>query len=213
MDCNKGKEEIIIHIEKLLNEVANVNSKFKLFKYITERRNDSLKELNIAPAFFSLVLDSLINNVIISLAKIYESSNRSGGSINKLLNKIEQNIKSISDKRISINIINKHRIEIKEVEGTIDNLFTWRDKHCAHFDKKYFLESKSLAEDAKLTYHDINRLIERAGEILNDYYSILKDVYYSIEALNFDDVSKIIEILKEYNIRVDNFIKKNKSRR
>jgi methyl-accepting chemotaxis protein len=213
MEGNKEKQEIIIHMERLLNEVANVNSKFKLFRYITERRNDSLRELNIAPAFFSLVLDSLINNVIIILAKIYESYNRSGGSINKLLNKIEQNLENISDERITINTINKHRSEIEEVGGVIENLFIWRDKHCAHFDKKYFLGSNSLSEDAKLTYSDINKLIERAGEILNDYYSILNNAHYNIEALNFDDVSKIIDILKDYNIRVDNFIQQNKSRR
>lgn len=40
MECDK---DIITHLEKLLNEVVNVNSKFNLFKFITERQNDSLK--------------------------------------------------------------------------------------------------------------------------------------------------------------------------
>ncbi|MBX4269092.1 hypothetical protein [Clostridium estertheticum] len=135
MECDK---DIITHLEKLLNEVVNVNSKFNLFKFIKERQNDSLKELNLAPAFFSLILDSLINNVIISIAKIYEPCTRSSGSMDKLFNKIEQNIKNISEKNIDNNIINKHRDYISNKKDIIYNLFIWRDKHFAHLDKSIF---------------------------------------------------------------------------
>lgn len=213
MKDNKIIEETIVHIEKLLNEVVNVNSKFKLYKYIIERANDNLNELNIAPGFFNLVLDSLISNVIITIAKIYEPSNRSGGSISKLINKIEQSIKSIEDERINIELIKKHRNEIEKSKDVIKNLFVWRDKQYAHYDKKYFLGENNLSEDAKLTFGDIINLIEKAGAILNDYYSVLTDKYYSIEACNFDDVKKILDMLKQYNYIRDEFIELNKNHR
>lgn len=66
-------------------EIINVRSKFQLWRHIQKHRNEHLDELNIAPAFFTLTLQSLFNDVIITLAKLYEHG-RTTANLNKLIN-------------------------------------------------------------------------------------------------------------------------------
>ncbi|MBX4263751.1 hypothetical protein [Clostridium estertheticum] len=72
------------------------------------------------------------------------------------------------------------------------------------------MNSGNLSEDAKLTYTDIGGLIQVAGEFLNYYYGILSGKYYSIEALNSDDVNKVLSILRHHNESVASFINNRK---
>lgn len=205
-----SEDNIINHIEKLLRELIKCNSQYKLYKLLLEKTNSNLKELNLAPAFFQLVIDSLSSNVILTLAKIYEQPKRSGGSIYKLLNKIEQNWKEINNEQINSCRINQHREVIKQMNEIIDNLFEWRDKHYAHYDKDYFVGEKNISDDYKITFGNIEQLIDKAKEILNYYYSALTGKYMCCEATNFDDINRIINILKEHNICIQDFLNTRK---
>lgn len=75
----------------------------------------------------------------------------------------------------------------------------------SHYDKDYFLKEKNISEDAEVTFGNIEELIEKAKEILNYYYSDLTGKYMCCEATNFDDVNRIIDILKENN-KIKRFI-------
>lgn len=134
-----------------------------------------------------------------TLAKIYEKPCKTNSSIYKLLNKVQQDIKRINHDDINNNIIKQHIQELEECSDILNNLFTWRDKHFAHFDKKYFLTNNAVSNDAKLTYGNIEKIINSAGDVLNYYYSKLEGKYMSIEATNYDDLNRIVRILKYYN--------------
>ncbi|KQB76840.1 hypothetical protein AB2T90_14490 [Clostridium butyricum] len=205
-----NNQDILNHIEKLLSELVKCNSQYKLYRLLLEKTNSNLKELNLAPAFFQLVINSLSSNVILTLAKIYEQPKRSGGSIYKLLNKIEQSWKEINNEQINASIINEHREVLKQMNEIIDNLFDWRDKCYAHYDKDYFLDGKNISEDFKITFGNIEQLIDKAKEILNYYYSALTGKYMCCEATNFDDVNRIINILKEHNVCIQELLHRRK---
>lgn len=52
-----SEDNIIIHIEKLLRKLTKCNSQYKLYKLLLEKTNDDLDELNLASAFFLMVID------------------------------------------------------------------------------------------------------------------------------------------------------------
>lgn len=64
------KEDILNHIEKLLSELVKCNSQYRLYKLLLEKTNNNLEELNIAPAFFQLIIESFIKQNKTKLKKI-----------------------------------------------------------------------------------------------------------------------------------------------
>lgn len=207
------KYKFEIYLSKMFNEITAIDSKFNLYENIYKSKQNNLKELNIAPGFFSLVLDSLFSDMIVSLAKLYENydgKNRSDKNIIKFLNFIESNMnifpsnqrdssKASNDTIITMDLIKDHRRKIKNSKETLDNLFHWRDKYYAHFDNKYFEDSNLLSVNAPLTPNDVYGLLELLAKILNKYSVAYNGKYYSTKATNRDDFFKIIDILEQYN--------------
>ena len=57
-NCNKKTEDYFEkYLEQLFHELMVIDSKFELYKSINEHKKDRLRELNIAPGFFNLVLN------------------------------------------------------------------------------------------------------------------------------------------------------------
>ena len=212
MDENEKRHYFEVYLRKLFHELTVLDTKFEIYRGINSHRTDRLEELNIAPAFFGIVLNSLVSDIIISLAKFYENYDgrkRSDRNINRFLNFIESNTdifptdpeaKKMYNFNYTINeeLINEHRAEIENIKGILDNLFQWRDKYFAHFDKKYFLNDKALVEDYPLNYEDIRYLIDLGAKILNKYSVAYNGMHYSIENVNRDDFEKVINILHKY---------------
>jgi hypothetical protein len=53
------------YIERLFEEVMHVNSNFELYYHLLKRKKDRLHAMDISPAFFQLILDSLKTDTII----------------------------------------------------------------------------------------------------------------------------------------------------
>lgn len=217
VDINSQKQREIFetYVIRLLDELTFIDSCFELWFHISNKQVDRVKELNIAPAFFTVVKKSLLNSAIISLAKLYENydgKKRSGRNLMKFLNYVEMNQdifpkdkdtrrKNRCNYLINSDLVNKHRQLIKDSKSKIDNLFYWRDKYYAHFDKKYFEKPETLGKDAELTIGHIRDLIKLATEILNDYSVAYNGTFHSIRATNLYDVDNVLEILHDYNRR------------
>ncbi|HDX9630597.1 TPA: hypothetical protein ROY30_004322 [Bacillus cereus] len=185
-------------------EIINVRSKFQLWRHIQKHRNEHLDELNIAPAFFTLTLQSLFNDVIITLAKLYEHG-RTTANLNKLINIADVNRALFDYKEnaadslmITKKEIENHKKIIEEKKECLNNLFIWRDKVYAHNDMKYFFDKGQLPKDAALTMKHIDELIEKAWGIVNFYSLALEGKAWHPDSPDTLDVEKIFSILKNF---------------
>lgn len=208
-------QDIIINqfandVEGLLKELYQLNSFYLLNKHLKQKSNhqEFLNAMNKAPAFFSLAINSFHYSAIMGLARIFEPASRDSKSIYKFLNFIEGNHKKIfkndlitkkklgRDSDIDESTVRKHREILTGVEPIISNLITWRDKAFAHNDKKYFKDRDALGKDFPITYEEIQKLIELAGEILNTYQVGYNGSYTQIIPSNTFDVDTVLKALK-----------------
>ncbi|KAA9023562.1 AbiU2 domain-containing protein [Niallia endozanthoxylica] len=197
-------EEMIKQLIKgLMQEIIQVKSKFKLWQHIQQQRNEYIDELNLAPAFFTLILQSMFNDVIITTAKLYEHG-KGTINLNKLIN-IAENHKEIfiyEEKNKSLlnnEVIKEHKVCIETKKEQLDNLFTWRDRVYAHNDKKYFFEKNQVIKDAELTIENLEDLLQNAWEIVNFYSLALEGNAWYPESIDTLDVDCILSILKNFN--------------
>jgi AbiU2 len=208
MSGHCSKEELRQYIDRMMHEIINVKSKYQLWCRIQERRKDRLEAMNIAPSFFTLTFHSLFNDVIITLAKLYDRKAQAG-SIHKFLNIASQNIQFFdykddpSDKLlVTQEKIEEYRAGIEDKNKIINHLFTWRDKVFAHNDKKYFFDRNQLLVDAELTTQNINDLIEYVRETINTFSIALDGKAWYPESSNVMDVDKVLDILHDYQKNV-----------
>jgi hypothetical protein len=210
----KEKEEKFEqYLNRFFYELMRIETCLELYVHIYNMKVTNLKELNIAPAFFGNVISSFFSDTIISLARIYENYNgrkRSDENLNTFLDFVEKHTdifphdeeilcKYRCKHKVDALLIKKHRDLVQEHKEKLDNLFCWRDKHYAHFDKKYFIESDSLGQDAEFTIKDMRELIRLAKNILNDYSIAYSGTNNLVTPTNIFDIDKVIEILYEHN--------------
>jgi hypothetical protein len=74
--------------EWLKLELTKLSSYVRLYRRLHERKEDRLKEMNTAPAFFSTVIDALFSAIVLWVDKLF--SERSERGLVNLLSFIEQ---------------------------------------------------------------------------------------------------------------------------
>ena len=206
------KESFEKYLRILFQDLTRIDSLFELSIHIVNYRSNRLKELNIAPSFFSLVLDSFFHTTVISLARLYDSYkiiNRSDKNLIRFMNFTEQNIKLFPKDDhtikkfniihpVSLTSINKYRKSVQEVTPILDKLFDWRDKYFAHYDNKFFLNENLLETKYGLVIGDIRKLIRLAAEILNHFSIGYNGVANAVRTANLYDIDSVIEILHKH---------------
>jgi hypothetical protein len=204
------------YLDRLSDEVRRLKTVFELWVHILDRRQDRVRELNIAPAFFSTTIESLLTNVIISTCRLYDGY-RSERNLIRFLNFAEQHLSLFSTgafqvrrvlspgawqlemhQPVTLDTITVHRNEIQAQESILANLFTWRDEQYAHSDKRYFHSPSSLKQDAPLQFGQIRALIDLAGTIINRYSSAFDGSVTDFVPINVFDVDKVLDVLFRY---------------
>src|SRR5262245_58132892 len=75
--------------EYLFSELGRLASYVRLYRRLHERKGDRLKEMNIAPAFFSTTIDALFSAIVLWVDKLF--GNRSERGLLNFLTFVEQN--------------------------------------------------------------------------------------------------------------------------
>lgn len=211
------KDELKKLIENYLYRIVNANDQYRLYCYLHERKADRLEELNMAPAFFSTVFDSLKQCFVIEIFKLYDINSDTG--LIKLFNICMNCSKLFPNKRynefhqtdlktgktvdtlrdeIKIDVmqdINKLRKELIDKESIVNNLRGQRDKFYAHLDKKYFMNKRDLSKDFPVSFDDVELLLDFAGEMCNTLLLDLCGEAIFYQSSNYDDVKNILDQL------------------
>lgn len=209
MDTN----ELATELRNMLLRLAHINDCFLLHKKLLTYKTEMNTEMNIAPAFFQIVMYSLEHTYMVDLFKLYDRDKKAKG-IRKAINLCEQystifpkerivfrDIERDYNEVVKINII-KDIKEIEEklklIDPVIISLKGRRDNYYAHADKAYIDDIPLLASNYPLSFKQVADLIQTADEILNTLLRDLRGEVVVQNSTNYDDVKNIFEILKAY---------------
>jgi len=212
--------------KKFIYELRLLDSKYSIFVNIQDAKENKTEGLEVAPVFFSVIENSLVSDLIISLSRLYEGYNRDGSNkrkqqqytIKEFLKFLESHPKFTKKYNIELEQIEAHKNDLEEKKTLIKNIFKWRNKYYAHAD---FTKLEKIKNTAKVKYEDIRCLIDFAYDILNYYFvqfdgiNYLIDLDYNKDLNNLLDMTirykKIREEYFENRINIQNFIRSNKT--
>lgn len=189
-----GKEELKSVFISFSKEIQYADSTFETYFIMKFGDKRWEKAYSVAPAFFSLAIRSMLNEALLTLAKLYERGNRSDKNFIKLLNYIEGNLKSFDDSKKSLLLseIRNQRELLSTKESEISKVLVWRDKLIAHNDNEYFSNPTKIGEDVGLSAEEIRDLIQISMNLLNCFSLIIFEEKMAARYLNFDDVKQLI---------------------
>ena len=90
-----SKEVFEKYLQTLFQDLSRIDSFFELSICIDNYRATRLEELNIAPSFFALSMDSFFYSTVVSLARYFDSYKilkRSDRNLIRFINFVEQNL-------------------------------------------------------------------------------------------------------------------------
>jgi hypothetical protein len=128
--------------KKFIDELRLLDSKYSIFVNIQEAKENKIEGLEVSPVFFSVIENSLVSDLIISLSRLYEGYHREGSSkrkqrqytIKEFLKFLESHPKFTKKYNIELKQIETHNKNLKEKKALIKNIFKWRNKYYAHAD-------------------------------------------------------------------------------
>jgi len=197
--------------EYLVGELGRLATYVRLFRRLHERKSDRLKEMNIAPAFFSTTIDALFSAIVLWVDKLF--GDRSERGLLNLLNFVEQHrgifdIKELQRRKnypnnhwllqnreaVTLTSIQNDRRSLSEFKP-LANFKLRRDKFQAHFDKEYFFDRNKLQVDAPLTWKDLEDVIQLGKKIVNFYSANYDGNIHAVEPINAGDVDHLLDRL------------------
>lgn len=214
------KENLIDEIKRYCREITIANDCFELYKTIKNAWNTRLDEMNNSPAFFQIVEHVLIDNVIMTMAKLFDRD-CNAKTIRKLICLCESHQELFPKNRkvdvfnwvghpekepdfglIEIDIkkvLEDAKLRLRELQRIAENLKTRRDRLHAHNDKKYWHDAGQLAYDAPLCGDDIDMLLKFSSDLCNTLLLDIADMTYHTQSSNIHDLMIILDKLHDKN--------------
>lgn len=211
MDKTVAERKFEEYREYLRQEATRLASYIALYRRLHELRAERLDEMNIAPAFFQVVLDALFSVIVLWVDKMFDEQSERG--LANFLTFCEYNreifeLKELqcrknypdghwmlkNRKPVTIETINEDKERIRKLES-LPSFKLRRDKFHAHFDKKYFFDRKKLAQEAPLKWADLTQVVEVMKDIINGYSADYDGNLYALEPINVIDVGYLLDRL------------------
>jgi hypothetical protein len=179
-----------------------------VYRQITERTQDHLAELNLAPAFFRAIEDSLFTTIVLWADKLFDEKGERG--LFNFLTFIEYNrgwmdISELKRRRgypdehwmlkgrvpITAQSIEADREKIRSL-AALKSMRIRRDKFHGHFDKHYFFDRARLQDEAPIRWMDLDEAGDVMGGMLNDYSVDFDGEMFSWQTVGIDDLSNLL---------------------
>lgn len=210
------EEKFELLLERQIQQLIQVNYGYEYYMHIQDLLKERLDELNWAPGFFGLSMESIYFRTLITLLKFYDK--KADYNLYKFLNYVKANMNIFNWKarlkrdnldedeekyykfkhpKLTKETIENYKTMIEENETIINNLFIWRNKYYAHNTKEYFLNPKKIEEDAPVEYIEIKKLIDLAHDILNTYSVAYNGVAKAIMPIDGFDLDIILDFVSE----------------
>jgi len=186
-----------------------------VYRQIDGRTEDHLQELNLAPAFFHTVQNSLFTTVVLWADKLFDEKGERG--LFNFLTFIEYNRKWMAidelkrregypaghwmlQERVPITAksIEADRESIRSL-AVLKSIRIRRDKFHGHFDKDYFFDRTRLQDEAPIRWMDLTEAGNVMGVMLNNYSVDFDGQMFAWQTMGIDDLSRFLRVAKAGN--------------
>lgn len=210
MSIPEAEKQFAAYRHHLNSEATRLACYVALYRRLFERRNDRLQEMNLAPAFFSTVTDSLFSVIILWADKLFDEKGQRG--IFDFLVFVESNLSMLAIEQlkrrreypdghwmldrdnITLETVKAERERIRSLE-CLKSIAIRRDKFHAHFDREYFFDRNRLEEEAPLVWDDFERVIQVISDIINQYSTAYDGNMFVLTPANIDDLDDLLNRL------------------
>lgn len=192
----------------LREEIHRFCDSASVYRQISERTHDHLREINLAPAFFHTVEDSLFTTIVLWADKLFDEKGERG--LFNFLTFIEYNRewmttaelkrrKGYPDRHwmlqdrvpITAKSIEEDREKIRSLTA-LKSIRIRRDKFHGHFDKDYFFDRARFQDEAPIRWMDLDEATKVMGTMLNDYSVDFDGETFAWETMNIDDLGTLL---------------------
>lgn len=190
-----------------------------VYRYLHERRHDSLDALNVAPAFFQTVLVALREVIIITAHKMVVGDRGGELSLKSFLTFVGSNLGLFSTEAYrtrqgfpanawqvqrheapTLATVRADRRRLSTL-GAVSSLRLLRNKYHAHFDPDFFVDPDRLGEAAPLRWQDLTDIRSTVEEILNRYSAAFNGNVFAFQSMNARDAEYVIDALRMWRQR------------
>lgn len=174
-------------VENYWKELLYCKAIFTIYKSMlfNEKWN---KLYDISQAYFTTVKYSLFITLIISIYRIYKSTNQQNtDDIFKFIEKAEKNYKNNIE-----NIVEDFKNKLTLKSDLLNNIFKWRNKHIAHLDTAFFMDSKKLEIEYPIKIDDLEELINITLEYISKIFYAITNKSLSPEHFNVNDFENLL---------------------
>jgi len=198
----KNEDDLKRLLDALALDLGRVHDYLELFhKLMKAKRGRYTLALSQSQAFWSLVYGGLHDAAIAGLCRVYDQTNHDDVlTLRSLLETIQDRPDFLPASASLITAVQLRRdiaSVSKEKSVAVAHLSKWRNKLYAHRDATKILGGRTLADDAPLTYRDINVLVRRAFRIVNRYGKILfRSTYMARGLVGRDDYLALLKTLQ-----------------
>ena len=199
--------------EHLQREVGRFRDAASVYRQINERTQDYLDELNLAPAFFHTVEDSLFTTIILWADKLFDDRGERG--LFNFLSVMEYNrnwmsVQELQRRKsypnghwmlqgrvpITFESIEEDREKIRRL-AALKSIQLRRDKFHSHFDKEYFFDRQKLQREAPITWENLKEAGDVMMSVLNDYSVDFDGQRFASETMGIDDLTRLLHAARK----------------
>lgn len=190
VDCWDNYDIYQKHLTMVAYEIESIIECCKHYKsLINEIENNGLDVINIAPSFFSEIINSFKYKIIVATRKIFDDS--SSGNFKKLLNSKKLNNQYYG--KIE-NICKLSLKELKNYDDILQIIKDDRNKYYGHLQINFFAGIISDEIFDEQNFNKLNQLLNWAWNVLHQIMQMcnasIPSKFYNI------DVNKLFEKLK-----------------
>lgn len=189
-----------------------------ILRYLHERRRDRLAELNIAPSFFTAVIDSLLRAVVVLAHNLLIGGSESAVSLRTFLRFVSDHREELFTSEAwarrrgvpadhewlegrtfpTAATVRADRKRVTALAEGSHALNLLRNKGIAHFDPEYFTSPSKLRKAAPIRWSDVNAVCAVFAEMLNKYTTAYDGNSLEFKPMNMLDVEHVIEALRQF---------------
>jgi len=182
-----AENQFLIYHNKLIGLLINTKWHFIVWKHVTDAKKEYLEEMNAAPSFFNLTLNSHYLATLVSLNIFFDKA-EGKLSMYRFLDFLKENVDIFSNKAYKNRLIEKGiysnrsmkdrrivTLETMEHDTTLirdlpaGNIKKWRNEALAHIGENYILKNIDLSKNYPIKRKHIDSIISTLATILNRY--------------------------------------------
>ena len=209
-------------LQGVANELVQANVLYQLYLDLNEAFAGYIREVNESPAFWGQTRNSIFEAAMIRLCRVYDRGEKSNG-IPSVLKEIHHNLHYFESHEFRQRLKDNESVDsLAETDRRPDNsqllldqefcseenisvkkLLAWRNNVFAHKSAKLTIKDQSLSSMLRMTFGDINLLLESGMKIVNRYSGLFRALSYSTNLIGHDDFKYVFKSLRNERNRRD----------